>query len=260
MTVLNIAYLINFIREKQKNRAIDYKSSIEPLNDLDLVEKLNMLASEEAACILESIHLFVNNGTSSFKDACYKDNKVSLTKGVSNKALKVTNYLIEQKLDNFVIFCVGTPKLVGDSLGPRIGTKLNNLENFGMPIYGTLDSPIHALNLKVMLAEVQKLHNGKKIIAIDASVGTPLLVGGVYIENKPLKTGKGVNKELPLIGDYVIKGCMGIYKYDVALTINDLNLNTSVSFVDEMADTISKGIAGYLSFLKYGYIKECYWR
>lgn len=255
---MNIAYLINFIWGKQKNKAIDYSDYTQPLSDLNVVKKLNLRASEEAACILESIHLFVNNGTSSFKDACRTDNKVSLTKEVSNRALKVANYLIEQNLDDFVIFCVGTPKLVGDSLGPRIGTRLSNLENFGVPIYGTLDSPIHALNLKVKLAEVQKIHSGKKIIAIDASVGTSLLVGGIYIENKPLMTGKGVNKVLPLVGDYVIRGCMGIYKYDVVVTAS--NLNTSASFVDEMADTITKGIAGYLSFLKYGYIKECYWK
>ena len=255
---MNIAYLINFIWGKQENKAIDYKAYIAPLSDLNVLKEINLSANEEAACILESIHIFVNNGTSSFKDACCKNNKVSLTKGVSNRALKVANYLIEQNLGNFLIFCVGTPKLVGDSLGPRIGTKLNSLENFGVPIYGTLDSPIHALNLKVKLAEVQKIHSGKKIIAIDASVGTPLLVGGVYIEKKPLMTGKGVNKVLPLVGDYVISGCMGIYKYDVAETAN--NLNTSASFVDEMADTITKGIAGYLSFLKYGYIKECYWK
>jgi putative sporulation protein YyaC len=254
---LNIAYLINFVIKKQKNKAIDYKVNTEQLSDLNVLKELNLRASEEAACILESIHLFVTNGTSSFKDECCKDNKVSLAKGVSNRALKVANYLIEQNLDSFVILCVGTPKLVGDSLGPRTGTKLNNLENFGVPIYGTLDSPIHALNLKAKLAEIQKIHGGKKIIAIDASVGTSLLVGGVYIENKPLMTGKGLNKELPIIGDYVIKGCMGIYEYDVAVTIN--NLNTNASFVDEMADTITKGIAGYLSFLKYGYIKESYW-
>lgn len=220
--------------------------------------ELELCASEEAEGILESIHLFVNSGTSSFKDDCYKYDKVLLTKGVSNRALKLSNYLIEQNLDNFVIFCVGTPKLVGDSLGPRIGTKLNNLEYFGVPIYGTLDSPIHALNLKAKLAEVKKIHWGKKIIAIDACVGVELLVGGIYIENKPLMTGKGLNKVLPPLGDYVIKGCIGIYEDDATLTIS--NLNTSASFVDEMADTITKGIAGFLSFFKYGYIKESYWK
>ena len=254
---MNIAYLVNFIRKKQKNKAIDYKVSTEPLSDLTVLKELNLRASEEATCILESIQLFVTSGTSSFKDTCCKDNKVSLIKGVSNRALKVSNYLIEQNLENFIIFCVSTPKSVGDSLGPRIGTKLNNLENFGVPIYGTLDSPIHALNLKEKLAEIQTMHKGKKIIAIDASVGTALLVGGVYIENKPLMTGRGVNKSLPTVGDYIIKGCMGIYEYDVAATIS--NLNTSISFVDEMADIITKGIAGYLSFLKYGFIEEIYW-
>lgn len=254
---MNIAYLVNFIRKKQKNKAIDYKVSTEPLSDLNVLKELNLRASEEAKCILESIQLFVTNGTSSFKDDCCKNNKVSLIKGVSNRALKVSNYLIEQNIENFIIFCVGTPKSVGDSLGPRIGTKLNNSENFGVPIYGTLDSPIHALNLKEKLAEIQTMHKGKKIIAIDASVGTPLLVGGVYIENKPLMTGRGVNKSLPTVGDYIIKGCMGIYEYDVAATIS--NLNTSISFVDEMADIITKGIVGYLSFLKYGFIEESYW-
>lgn len=46
-----------------------------------------------------------------------------------------------------VIVCIGTDKCIGDCLGPLVGTML--LEKFiPLPVYGTIKSPMHALNLE----------------------------------------------------------------------------------------------------------------
>jgi len=48
--------------------------------------------------------------------------------------------------ENTIVVCIGTDRAIGDALGPLVGTMLKN-SDFKYPVYGTLDSPIHALNI-----------------------------------------------------------------------------------------------------------------
>ena len=53
-----------------------------------------------------------------------------------------------------VFVCIGTDRSTGDSLGPLVGSIVEekNLPSFTM--YGTLDDPIHAVNLSERLKEI----------------------------------------------------------------------------------------------------------
>ena len=64
------------------------------------------------------------------------------------------NYLAYYEISNFlknhidektIIVCIGTDKCIGDCLGPLVGTLLRE-KFFPLKVYGTNDSPIHALN------------------------------------------------------------------------------------------------------------------
>ena len=67
--------------------------------------------------------------------------------------------------NNTVIICIGTDKCIGDCLGPLVGTLLH--ESFlPLPIYGTISSPIHALNLDTNLKEINCKHPNSCIIGI----------------------------------------------------------------------------------------------
>ncbi|MFD2881867.1 DUF1256 domain-containing protein [Paenibacillus rhizoplanae] len=53
-----------------------------------------------------------------------------------------------------VIICVGTDRSTGDSLGPLVGTTLARFRSPLFHLYGTLEEPVHAINLEETLTLV----------------------------------------------------------------------------------------------------------
>lgn len=49
-------------------------------------------------------------------------------------------------------------------------------------VYGTLKSPIHAMNLEENIKYIKKKHTNSKIIAIDASLGNKESIGKISIK------------------------------------------------------------------------------
>ena len=53
---------------------------------------------------------------------------------------------------NWSASAIGTEPSTGDSLGPLVGTMLEKMAIPSLRIYGTLDEPVHAVNLRAKLA------------------------------------------------------------------------------------------------------------
>ena len=73
-------------------------------------------------------------------------------------------------------------------------------------IYGTLEAPVHALNLEKTLEHIQNTYAVPYVVAIDASLGIAEHVGYVTYAPAPLIPGIGVQKKLPQVGDSSITG------------------------------------------------------
>ena len=54
---------------------------------------------------------------------------------------------LERGKKGVVFLCIGTDRSTGDSLGPLIGYKLKGKEEADIPVFGTLERPVHAMNL-----------------------------------------------------------------------------------------------------------------
>lgn len=173
---------------------------------------------------------------------------------------QLASYRIADSLANFlpsvdsnqpiVFICIGTDRSTGDSLGPLIGTLLNEKNIAPFSVYGTLDDPIHALNLEERLAEIKSVHENPFIIGIDACLGRMKSVGAIQIGEGPVKPGSGVNKELPPVGNIHITGIVNISGFMEFLVLQ----NTRLSLVLNMAKIISKGI--YHTSLRYMHTSE----
>lgn len=101
------------------------------------------------------------------------------------------------------ILCIGTDRIIPDSLGPMIGTILSeNMLLDDIKIIGTLESPLHALNMKKRIKS--ELEQDQLVIAIDANKGNR--VGEIQVIDKPIYPGKGLFKKLPQVGDISIVG------------------------------------------------------
>jgi len=146
--------------------------------------------------------------------------------------------LLPQNKSTIVIVCIGTDRSTGDSLGPLVGTQLQEGRSIPFPIYGTLESPIHAVNLESELNLIKEMHDLPFIIAIDACLGSMKNVGTIQIGKGPLKPGAGVNKQLPEVGDIHITGVVNVSGFMEFFVLQ----NTRLSLVLNMAKTITKGI------------------
>ena len=107
-----------------------------------------------------------------------------------------------------VFFCIGTPNISGDTLGPAIGSQLYRLHLPSVFVYGTEDAPVHALNLANTWERAKRRHPNACFIAIDASFGDKRFLGNICLERGPIYPGRGVGKDLPCVGDISITGIL----------------------------------------------------
>ncbi|MEH7334590.1 spore protease YyaC [Neobacillus drentensis] len=137
-----------------------------------------------------------------------------------------------------VFVCIGTDRSTGDSLGPLVGTLLEEKKLKSFYVYGTLDEPIHAVNLVERLKEIHIKHVDPFIIGIDACLGRMKNVGVIQLGHGPVKPGAGVNKELPAVGDIHITGIVNVSGFMEFFVLQ----NTRLNLVMKMAKTIASGI------------------
>lgn len=124
----------------------------------------------------------------------------------------------------------------GDCLGPLVGRKLINA-NCNCIVYGSLENPVHALNLSSTIDQIFYSIENPLIIAVDASLGDKGHIGYITVSNCPISPGKGVNKSLPSIGDISITGIVNVAGKSPAL-LKSTRLNTVMTLADNIADAI----------------------
>lgn len=155
---------------------------------------------------------------------------------------KIAYFLKDFLNKNTIIVCIGTDRCIGDCLGPFVGTILSE-KRFPLPVYGTLENPIHALNIENKLKYVKSSHSTSNIIGIDACLGETSSVGEIQARDFPIHPGKGVGKSLPEVGTASIIGIV-----DSNCSTSLFNSNTiRLSFIKEMAEVIAAALI------------HCYW-
>lgn len=142
-----------------------------------------------------------------------------------------------------ILLCIGTDRSTGDCLGPLIGSKIQPLSQDYLHVYGTLDDPVHASNLKEKLDQIYKRFENPYIIAVDACLGSIDSVGQISIGDGSLQPGAGVNKSLPAVGDIHITGIVNVGGFMEFLVLQ----NTRLNLVMKIANLISGGLSRLIS-------------
>ena len=146
--------------------------------------------------------------------------------------------MLRRHKKKLVFLCIGTDRSTGDSLGPLIGYKLKQSGRRGSLVFGTLERPVHAMNLEHYVQVLKCGYADALVVAVDASVGDENHVGYVTLGRGALKPGLGVYKELKEVGDLFITGIVaGAGSYD-PMMLQSIRL----SLVMQLADCISAGI------------------
>ncbi len=146
---------------------------------------------------------------------------------------------IRQSHQELVIVCIGTDRSTGDALGPLVGSKLHNYHIKNVAIYGTLEHPVHAMNLSETMQKIYEIYHDPFVIAIDACLGKLNSVGSITMGIGSIKPGAGVNKELPEVGDIYITGTVNVGGFMEYIVLQ----NTRLNLVMNMANIIARSIS-----------------
>lgn len=137
-----------------------------------------------------------------------------------------------------VVVCIGTDRSTGDALGPLIGTALLKYKSPNFKLYGTLEEPVHAMNLEETLAGIQQRYVHPFVIGVDACLGQVSSVGCIQVGEGPVKPGAGVNKELPPVGDIHITGIVNVGGFMEYFVLQ----NTRLHLVMRMSEIIASSL------------------
>ncbi|MBA4602875.1 spore protease YyaC [Thermoactinomyces mirandus] len=140
--------------------------------------------------------------------------------------------------EEVVCVSIGTDRSTGDALGPLVGTFLEKDLPPSMTVYGTLDAPVHALNLEQTISKIAYTHPRALIMAVDACLGKMKSVGWVQAGLGPIRPGAGVNKKLPEVGQIHITGIVNVAGFMEYFVLQ----NTRLNLVIKMAQFISASI------------------
>lgn len=145
-----------------------------------------------------------------------------------------------------ILICIGSDLVLGDSLGPLVGTLLRK-KNVRSYIYGTLNYPITSREVEYARTYIKQMHPNSISIAVDAAVGENDDIGLIRIMNKGLKPGLGVDKNLGVVGDISIIGVVAEKSLNNYNLFNLTRLNLIYKMAEQIADAVEKYISQIIS-------------
>ncbi|MBN2908161.1 spore protease YyaC [Polycladomyces sp. WAk] len=141
--------------------------------------------------------------------------------------------------------CIGTDRSTGDALGPLVGTLLEKHAPPSLHIFGTLDEPVHAVNLRSTLFRIHQELPHPFIIAVDACLGQLKSVGWIQLGLGPLKPGAGVNKNLPEVGQVHVTGIVNVAGFMEYFVLQNTRLGVVMKMAEVIADAVQLAVRQY---------------
>lgn len=135
-----------------------------------------------------------------------------------------------------ILLFVGSDKVTGDALAPICGEMLKKL-NPPCFLYGDLENPVNAKNLKSTVEFIKRVHRERKILVVDASVGVFADIGKVKFLDCGIKPGKAVGRDFPQVGDMAIAGIVSA-KDPKSQSISPVRLFSVTKMAEEIAREI----------------------
>ena len=141
--------------------------------------------------------------------------------------------VIQKSVPSTVFVCIGTPRIVGDSVGPRVGSKLIEA-GVNAYVYGTLDRPITALNLHRYRKMLAMYHRGDVIVTIDATMGNLVDIGSIKLCDGGLRPAGAFKRRSAKLGDVGVMAIVGEREGDMLVQLKVAD----EAFVAQMAEEV----------------------
>jgi len=188
------------------------------------------------------------------QEEIFNQNKTRINAEDSTAVSKIADDLISrmQRYDihlgsTKILLCIGTDRSTGDCLGPLVGSKIDSEAQDFFIVYGTLDKPVHANNLRDVLDEINSIYKDPFIIAVDACLGRIENVGCISLGDGSLLPGAGVNKNLPPVGQIHVTGIVNVGGFMEYLVLQNTRLNLVMRLADVIVKGLTKAAAEYIN-------------
>ncbi len=144
-------------------------------------------------------------------------------------------------MKNLVFLCVGTTKIIGDSVGPKVGDRLreNNIEAF---VYGNSQRQVTAINVDDYVRMIKAKHADDLLVVIDSALGKTDDIGTIKVTKNGIKPGGAFDKSKERVGDVGILAVVGDADAD---RMTELKTRDSV-FIDKLVEKVVDFANGYM--------------
>jgi len=157
-------------------------------------------------------------------------------------------YILKEKTRNLeisklIFLCIGTDRITGDSFGPLVGYKLEELykNEEKVKVIGTLENIITMQNISDIICDIENKYDRPFLIAIDAAFSNKGNIGRIVVSKDKMNIGKNFEKKSICVGDISIKGIVARDLKNPKYNFKLLQ-NTSLNLIMNMADIVSCGI------------------
>jgi len=154
----------------------------------------------------------------------------------------IHTFMDKYPYNHWVVVCIGTDRSTGDALGPLVGSKLKLMDPSRISVLGTLEEPVHALNLDDTIRLIHERYPYSGILSVDACLGQLGSVGTIQVVDGPLKPGAGVQKNLPEIGHFHISGIVNVGGFMEYFVLQNTRLHVVMKMADSIAASIHRSI------------------
>ena len=103
---------------------------------------------------------------------------------------------LKEGYSNIIFLCIGTSKIIGDSIGPVIGSRLKEVENEIVQVYGTTDNMVNFINAKEIIESIYSGYEKPYIITIDSTLSNSKEKGDIVLGKGYIKIGKALEKSI----------------------------------------------------------------
>jgi putative sporulation protein YyaC len=154
--------------------------------------------------------------------------------------LKLRKQLKNNLDKEIVVVCIGTDRSTGDSFGPFVGTYLMEAKLTHIKVYGTIDEPVHAMNLEETLQSIQENHPNALVIAVDACLSKVRDIGKLKFKNEAIKPGEAFDKKLSAVGDCSFVGIVNVNGFMEFYVLQNTRLSLVLKMAKECAGIIKR--------------------
>lgn len=156
------------------------------------------------------------------------------------------------KFSNIVILCIGTSKLMGDSIGPIVGQKLTRLlkNKQNIRVYGNREYNLTLKNAKQVLQEITDRYTETFVITIDAALGPKEMIESIWVTRGSIKIGEALGQGIQYFSDINIKGIVGENQKNIKENFNALN-KASRKSIHRLSNQITYQVCQIIEEINY---------